>query len=68
MDKKTRNELKLTLSKALEDWWEGGMVTTGDVPWLGKRIFSIMADAAVAVLDGISDSEKYLRKEGYLKD
>jgi len=39
-----------------------------DFPWIGDETYEIMADAAIAVLRGMFDGEKYMRDDGVLRD
>ncbi len=36
-------------------------------PWIGDCTYEIMADAAIAVLQGIGDSQDFLESEGLLE-
>jgi hypothetical protein len=38
------------------------------LPWVGDSIHTIMAEAALAVLRGIADSQDYLRDNDMLND
>lgn len=62
--------LTMSLAKKMEDWWEE-LNTSDDSPKLpivGEEFFFIAATAAVAVLDGIADTQQYYVDSNMLKD
>lgn len=40
----------------------------GTFPYLGDKCFEFMADAAIAVLLGMEDAQKYMEENDMLKD
>lgn len=68
MDEKTKSKLKTLLTEQLENWLMNDELDAIEFPWLGENVASIMATAALAVLEGMADSHNYLRRDGMLKD
>lgn len=61
MNKHQENKLRVSLSESLENWWEA---LEADLPWIGQDVLEYMADAALAVLLGIANTQDYLEEEG----
>ena len=72
MDEQIRIHIILSLSTAIEKWWDDladtDFETASNLPLVGKSISYNMAVSAVSVLAGIDDSQNYLRLEGLLTD
>lgn len=68
MNRKTENELKVSLTQAIESWWDRVSKESGDsLPFVGDNVYEIMAAAALLVLVGIADTQDYLHNEEILK-
>ena len=71
MKKQTVSKLEISLSIAIESWWDNLQdsddIDWGDMPLVGEEVFEIMATAATSVLRGMHDTQKHLQDEGMLK-
>lgn len=67
MDRITAEKLKVSLTDAIDAWFEKAG-EKHQLPWVGDNVASHMADAALAVLLGIADAQRYLESEGMLTD
>lgn len=60
-------KLTAALTEKIDEWWDGEF-GLANIPLMGENTTSFMAQAAIAVLKSVSDSQDYLRGEGMLKD
>lgn len=71
MNDETKTKMKILLTQKIEEIWNSDDLPDkllSSLPWLGENISSIMATAALAVLEGMADGEIYMQENGYLKD
>ena len=62
MEEETKSKLKVSLIQALSKWWDGiGM--TDEIPYLGEDTIAFIADAALAVINALMDTQNYLERE-----
>ena len=59
--------VRLSLIDCMNAWLSGADNEGLEFPYTGDNVTAIMADAALAVLRGIDDSQEILIREGMLK-
>jgi hypothetical protein len=59
------NKLRVRLTEGIEEAVERLQAERLEfpMPWIGPNCYAIMADAALAVLRGMTDAEMYMSKE-----
>jgi len=60
-------QLEVSLTAAVGEWWDK-IQDSNDLEWsmmpvVGGDVHTFMAQAAIAVLRGVSDSQEYIRRE-----
>lgn len=65
---KTKNKLQASLTEVIEQWFEANGDLSAELPYVGPGVCSIMASAALLILEGLWDTEMYLEAENMLKD
>jgi hypothetical protein len=69
MKKRDEKALIEGLARVIGDWLDSDQRPHPEgFPWVGDNIAPIMAEAAIAVLRGMTDSQAYLRREKMLKE
>jgi len=68
MTPETERDAKKLLVKALDGWFEQMAVRGIPLPYVGENVSEIMAEAGIAVLRGMDDSQKDLIEDGLLVD
>lgn len=68
MEDKERKLLQASLVEAMERWLDEVAEKVSVPCYIGDNTTSLMADAAFAVLMGITDAQAYLEAEGMLKE
>ena len=62
MDEQLKSKLRASLSDSINEWW----MKQDDVPWVGDNTTVYIADAALAVIMALYDTQEYLRREHIL--
>lgn len=57
-----RDKINEAVDEAIENFGKERL------PWVGDECFGIMAEAALCVLRGMADAEKYMAENDLLKD
>jgi hypothetical protein len=66
MNEREKTQLRASLIKAIEDWWESESEDIS-MPWVGSNSLAHAADAALAVIFALQDTQEYLEQEHGLK-
>lgn len=65
MNQSEKTELRFSLQKVIEKWWQ----ELSDPPcYVGDDGISFMTEAALSVVFSLSDLEEYLKREGLFKE
>lgn len=66
MDEHTKSKLRTSLISAIDTWWMDEQDTLSNsvtLPWVGENTLAYIADAALAVILALQDTQEYLERE-----